>query len=281
MSLVSNISNGFKRSFRFKNVAGYTMLIQFGLSMLVGLMTIKYVNSSIGSSTNLMKIIEGYNHDVFQDLLRFESTGWSMIKTLICLTLGIYLLIGPFISGGLLSAYHKGLDQWNIFWSGGSKFYFSFLKMNLLIFLILGLSTLILGGFAFMFSTYGLENFLSEVPVLMGIGLVLLLIVLIAIYLISISTKAKWIMIQSEDKTVWSNFKLGIKSIKKRKTYYLVLGIVFLMLSILFAFLNNGLINYIPESGFLLMLLAFFLQLWVLFFRVFLRNAYLGSLVEE
>ena len=281
MSLVSNISNGFKRSFRFKRVAGYIMLIQFGLSMLVGLMTIKYVNSTIGNSTNFMKIIEGYNHDVFQDLLRFESTGWSMIKTLIWLTLGVYLLLGPFISGGLLSAYHKGQDQWNVFWSQGSRFYFPFLKLNLLVAIILAFFALLLGGATFAFATYGLENFVSEVPVLAGIGVTLLLLVLLIISLVTISSKAKWEMIQSEDFAVWGSFKTGIKSIRKKKLYYLMLGLIFLSVSLLFAFLANTLINCITESGFLLMLLAFLLQLLVLFFRVFLRNAYQAAIVED
>ena len=281
MSFVSNISNGFKRSFRYRKVAGYIMLIQFGLSALVGLMAIKYVNSSIGNSTNFMKIIEGYNHDVFQDLLRFESTGWSMIKTLIWLTLGIYLLIGPLISGGLLSAFHQGIDKWSVFWSGGSKYYFPFLKLNLLVFVIIGIIAAILAAGGFAFSTYGLETFVTEVPVLIGIFFLVFLLILVIIYFVSVSAKAKWQMINDEDKAVWRNFRFGLKSLKKKKGYFLLLGLVFLLLSFLFAFLSNALINCIPESGFLLMLIAFLIQLWVLFFRVFMRNAYQAALIEN
>jgi len=214
-------------------------------------------------------------------LLRFESTGWSMIKTLIWLTVGVYLLLGPFISGGLLSAYQKGHDQWDVFWSGGSRFYFPFLKLNLLIGALLAFLALILSGIGFFFSTYGLENFVSEVPVLVGVAILLFILILDIIFLVSVSTKTKWNMIKNDDKAVWRNFKLGLKSIKSRKGFYLLLGLVFLIISLLFAFFSNTLINCITESGFFLVLLAFLLQLSVLFFRVFLRNAYHGALIEE
>ena len=281
MSLMSNILHGFKQSFKFKRVSGYIMLIQFGLSMLVALLTIKYVNSSIGNSTNLMKIIEGYNHDVFQDLLRFESTGWSMIKSLIALTVGIYLFIGPMISGGLLNAFHKGIDQWNIFWSGGSRFYFPFLKLNLLVAFFLAIVSGVLGALAMAFSTYGLANFVSEIPVLIGIFVSIFILILVIIYLVSISAKAKWNMIEKEDTAVWKNFRAGMKGLKNKKTYYLVLGIVFLLFSLVFAFFTNTLINCISETSFMMMLLAFLIQVLVLFFRVFLRNAYQASLVSK
>jgi len=281
MSLVSNILTGLKKSFRFRRVSGYIMLIQFGLSMLVALMTIRYVNTSIGSSTNLMKIIEGYNHDVFQDLLRFESTGWSMIKTLIWLTIGIYLLIGPLISGGLLNAYHKGIDTWEVFWSGGSRFYFPFLKLNLFVFFLLAICAGILGAIGMAFTNHGLENFVTEVPVLVGIFSLIFLLLLLIIYLVSVSSKAKWNMIETEETSMWKNFRFGMKSLKKRKTYYIVLGIIFLAISLIFAFLANTLINCIPESSFVFMLIAFLIQLVVLFFRVFLRNAYQASLVTK
>jgi len=280
MSLISHISSGFKQSFRFKRVSGYIMLIQFGLSMLVALLTIRYVNTSIGNSTNLMKIIEGYNHDVFQDLLRFESTGWSMIKTLIWLTIGIYLLIGPLISGGLLNAFHKGIDKWDTFWSGGSRFYFSFLKLNLIVFLFFAIFAGILGAIGMGFANYGLANFVTEVPVLIGIFTLLFLLLLFVVYLVTVSAKAKWNMIETEDTSVWKNFRFGMKSIKKRKGYFLLLGIVFLALSLLFGFFANTLINCIPESSFVFMLIAFIFQLLVLFFRVFVRNAYQSSLVN-
>lgn len=280
MRAVSNIVKGFKRSFRFRRVAGYIMLIQAGLSVLVALLSINYVNTSIGRSTNLMKIIEGYNHDVFQDLLLYESTGWEMIKTLIALTVFVYLMLGPLISGGLFNAYHKESDHWNVFWKGGSRFYFSFLKLNVLILLILLICAGIIGFGAITFATHGLENFVSEVPVLIGVGVALFVAILFGIYLVSVSARIKWQMIENDDKRVWANFRLGLKNLKNKRMYLVVLGFLFLLLSAVVAFFSNALINCIPESGFALMLLAFVIQILVLFFKVFLRNAYQAAIIE-
>ena len=280
MSIVSNTISGFSKGFKFRRVAGYIFLIQLFLSLLIGILTIDYVTSSIGNSTNLMKIIEGYNHDVFQDLLRFESTGWSMIKTFIWLVLFIYFLLGPFISGGLLSSYHQGKDQWHSFWQGGSKWYFSFLKLNLLVFIYIILVGAILAAITFFFASYSLENMLTEIPALAAIFFSVFLLILYVIYIVSVSTKSKWNMIRNNDRAVWKNFRKGSKEVRSQFFYFLGLGILFLILSLGFGFLSNALINYIPESGFALMTVAFFLQLLVLFFRVFLRNSYYATIIK-
>ena len=280
MSLIKNSISGIKQGIKFRRVASYIFLIQLFLSLLIGVLTINYVNSSIGSSTNLMKIIEGYNHDVFQDLLRFESTGWSMIKTFVWLILLIYFFLGPFVMGGLLNSFHSGKDQWSAFWSGGSRRYFPFLKLNLLVLFFTLLIGGILAAIAFFFSNYSLENMLTEIPALVSIFTALFLFVIFLIYIVSISTLAKWKMIQNDDDSVWKRFREAGREVRKRIGYYILLGLLFLLFGFVFAILSNILINCVPESSFLLMALAFIMQLLVLFFRVFVRNAYYATLIK-
>lgn len=280
MKLFTNSISGFKEAFKFKRSAGYIFVIQLFLGLLVGVLTINYVNSSIGSSTNLMKIIEGYNHDVFQDLLRFESTGWSMIKSFIWLVLLIYLFLGPFIMGGLLSSYHSGLDKWSIFWRGGSQWYFPFLKLNLIVLFFIFLVGAIMGVIGFFFTNYSLENMLSEIPALAAIFGLIFLLILYVIHIVTISTKTKWNMIRENDILIWNNFKMAGSEVRKKFMYFILLGLLFLVLSLVFALLANAIINLIPESGFVLMLIAFLMQLLVLFFRVILRNAYYAAMLK-
>lgn len=280
MNLFSNIWTAAKISFGFKRVAWYIFLIQFFLSLLIGVLAIKYVNSSIGQSTNLMKIIDGYNHDVFQDLLRFESTGWSMIKTFTWLIVLIYLFLGPLIMGGLLNAYHKNKDNWDVFWTGGSKYYFSFLKLNLLVIVFLLIILALLGTIGFFFVNYSLANMLTEIPALVCIFSLLFIFGIFLIYFMSISTNAKWRMINEQDLSVWKNFRSATKIVKSKSLYFLLLGFAFAVLSFFFFFLSNTLINCIPESSFMLVLIAFLLQLLVSFFRVFLRNAYQCAIIK-
>lgn len=281
MSIFRNIVAGIKQGLQYKRVAFYIFLIQLFLSLLIGVLSINYVNSSIGSSTNLMKIIEGYNHDVFQDLLRFESTGWSMIKTFISLIIFVYILLGPFIMGGLLSCYHHTEDRWQVFWSGGSRLYFPFLKLNLLILFCLILVGGILSTIGFFFANYSLANMLTEIPTIVAICLLLFLLILYVIHIVSISTLAKWNMIRTNDFLIWRNFRKAAKVVRSRFGYYLMLGLLFFVLSLAFALLCNTVINCVSESNFLLMLVAFLLQLLVLFSRVFLRNGYYAALVHS
>ena len=279
MNLIQSISTGIMEGFKYRRIAGYILFIQILLSALVGVLSFNYIQESVGRSMNLYKIIDGYNHDVFQDLLRFESTGWTMIKSFAVVVVILYLIIGPFIMGGLLSAFKEGRDGWNVFWRGGSKFYKRFLKVNALILLVFAFNALIFGLLARFITNYGLNNFKSEVPILVCWGLIGLLLLVCIILLVSASTLAK-IEIMKHEVSPWRAFRSGFKNTGKNVFKYLVLGFTFLGISILFSFLANTLINSISESGFLLVLLALILQIFTLFIRVCFRNGYYNSIIN-
>lgn len=280
MMLIKIIWGGLKESLRFKWMAGFILLIQILLTSLIGVLTFYYVQGAIGHSTNLLKIIEGYNHDVFQDLLRFENTGWTMIKMFFLAILVLYFFIGPFIMGGLLFGLKRDEDNWQSFWNGGSKFYFPFLKLNLI---VAGITLAILGSFiaiAIFLFNYGILHFPSEIPTLIGIGILLVLFIVILIILVSTSTHTKWTIING-GKNVWKQFKKNLRLVRARGVFFTVLGFAFLVISFGFAFLINLVINCIPESGFLLVILALALQIFALFSRIGIRNAYYFSILSN
>jgi hypothetical protein len=280
MRLIKTIWNGLKQGLRFRKLAFFILLIQLLLATLIGILSYNYVQGSIGQTTNLLKIIEGYDHDVFQDLLRFESTGWIMIKTFTVVVIVLYLVIGPFIMGGTLHVFKENQDSWDTFWCGGSKFYLSFLKLNLLILFFLILFLALFGFAAFLLSNYGLQNFKSEVPIFWSVGLLILLYLMIGILLISISTQAKWELLKEQNK-VLKVFRLGLSKVWNKAFFYLSLGFVFLLISIAFIFLMNFIINCVPESGFLLVILALILQILSLYIKVCLRNGYYNAIINS
>ncbi len=280
MKLRDNIWIGIQQGIRFRRIAIYILLIQLLLATMIGVLAYNYIQDAIGHTTQLMKIIDGYDHDVFQDLLLFESTGWSMIKAFSWVVIGLYLLIGPFIMGGLLLAFKDQQDHWETFWKGGSRHYFSFLKLNIIVLGFLLLTFIILGAAGLSFTLYGLQHFLTELPMLYGVSGLFFVFLLIGIVLVSTSTRAKWIIICEQEK-IWTAFKMGFKQVRQQLFYFLFLGLFFLILSIGFAMAINLLINRIPESGFLLVLLALGMQVIALFIRVCLRNAYYGSILQE
>ena len=278
MSLVNNIWNGLKQGMRFRRIAFYTLMIQLVLSTMIGILSYNYIHISIGHSTNLFKIIDGYDHDVLQDLLRFESTGWAMIKAFTSVVILLYLLTGPFIMGGLLQAYRETKDQWETFWKGGTKFYISFLKLNSIILCLFLVLSALLVSLVYLSITYGHKHFLTEIPALAITAVLILLFFLTIIILVSISTHAKWAIITREA-GVWNALGISFNEVRQKLTSYLMLGILFLMISLGFAVSINFIINYIHESGFLLVFLALVLQIFSLFVRVCLRNGYYAAIL--
>ena len=280
MKLMKHIGRGLQQGFRFRRIAGYILLVQLLLATLIGILAYNYIQDSIGHTTQLMKIINGYDHDVFQDLLLFESTGWEMIKAFSWVVIFLYLIIGPFIMGGLLKSFKEQEDHWYIFWAGGSHYYFSFLRLNLIIIICLALIFAILGAIGVFFTFYGLQHFLTELPILYVSALLIVLFVFTGIIFISASTRAKWLILREEVKT-WKAFISGLKEVKSKLFHYLFLGLIFLLITIGFAVLINFLINNINESGFLLVLLALGLQVFALFVRVCLRNGYYAAILMD
>ena len=124
----------------------------------------------------------------------------------------------------------------------------------------------------------GLQHFLTELPILYASAFLIVLFVCVGIILISVSTRAKWLILREEVK-IWKAFTSGLKEVKSSLLHYLLLGLIFLLITLGFAVLINLLINNINESGFLLVLLALGLQVIALFVRVCLRNGYYAAIL--
>ena len=156
----------------------------------------------------------------------------------------------------------------------------SFLKLNLIILALFLVFTITFGIIGAWTLNYGMQNFLTEIPTYVIWGGLLILLILIIITLVSISTHTKWEIIEKESK-IWPSFKSAFKKVRQRFFYFILLGILFLAVSIGLAFLSNVIINYIPESGYFMILLAFLLQLFALYVRVCLRNGYYSAILSK
>ncbi|NNC94393.1 MAG: hypothetical protein HKN92_02455 [Chitinophagales bacterium] len=254
-------------------------MLQSFLSLLVGLLAYYYVTDSIGSSTAILKILDGYDHDVFQDLLLYEGTGWTMIKSFMVAVSIIYLIIGPFISGGLLYSFNEGHDKWSVFWHGGSVYYASMLKINLIQFFGVGILLGFLSWLGAKITNYGMENFLSEVPILIILGGLITLFVMITIFIVSVSVTAKWVII-TQDHKAWKSFRSSLHSVSRKLPYFLILGLSFIILSLIYLFITNFIINFLQESTLPLILLAVLLQVCFIYGRGFIRNGYYAAILK-
>ncbi len=282
MNILQNISRGFFHGFKYRRLASYIFLLQLFLALLIGVLSYNYIQGPVGHSTNLFNVMDGYDHDLFQDLLRFEGTGWRMIKSFLVAACLIYLFLGPFIIGGMLRVWNKRNDQWIIFWDGGTEYFAQLLKINLITLVLLtilaGLLTFI-GGF---WVNWGLENLLSEVPVLIGIAILVLDLMVVLIFLIAISLHAKNQVVNHHSKLgVFKLYYTSFKTVRSKFLKLIGIGFAWILLSLALLYFLNFLINCIPEQSLMLVLLAFLLQLLVLYLRVCLRNGFYWSILDE
>ncbi len=280
MNFVSNISSGIIASFKFKKLAIYTFSIQLFLSILIGSLGYSYIQENIGQSLQLASLMKGYNHDVIQDLTRVHHSGWLLLKQAISILVLTYLLMGPFISGGVFYGYASQSESLKTFIKGGVSHYKSILGLNALIIGIILLLTAIIGGASIYAFTNGLEYFTTEVPPLIIIGVLLLILLTALMILFTISTIGKWQIVYNEHTTIQA-FKFASSYVSNHFGYFLSLGIVYLLLSIALAFILNAAINIIPENTFIFVFLAFLIQLFSLFIRVIIRHGYWFSIIKK
>jgi len=282
MSIFKNILGGLAVGFRYKRLAVYIFLIQLFLALLIGVLTYNYIQGPIGHSTNLFNVMKGYDHDLFQDLLRFEGTGWRMIKSFLVTACLVYLLLGPFIIGGTLRVWEANDDQWIIFWDGGTEYFTRLIKLNLINLFVIGIAAGLIGFAGGIWTVWGLENLLSEVPVLIGIATLVILFISFLIFLIALSLHAKHAIVNLHSSL--NNFKqlrVSFKSIRPHFIKLLTIGFLWLLLSLTLFYVLNFLINWIPEPSLLLVFIAFCLQLMVLYLRVCFRNGFYWSILDK
>lgn len=282
MTIFQNISRGLLNGFKYRRLASYIFFLQLFLSLLIGVLSYNYIQGPVGHSVNLFNVMDGYDHDLFQDLLRFEGTGWRMIKSFLVAACFIYLFLGPFIIGGMLRVWNKRNDQWIIFWDGGTEYFSQLLKINVVTLLLLSILGGLLAFFGGLWVNWGLESLLSEVPVLIGIATIVLFLIVILIFLIAVSLRAKDQVVNYHSTMgVFKEMYVSFKAIRPKFFKLISIGFIWILLSLSLLYVLNVLINCIPEPSLILVFLAFLLQLLVLYLRVCLRNGFYWSILDK
>lgn len=279
MSFVSDIWKGINLGSKLPLLAVALLIIQVILTSVVGAASWSWMGDTIGHSVNTSKLILGYNHDVVQDLINQESTGYDIIKKIGFWIMFLFILISPFTSASIVGCIINSRNDFNAILAYGAKYYFKFLGL-LFIHLMMHLILLgILGYVGLMVLNNGLDYFISELPVLYLLGFLLLLYIIKAIIFISASVNAKQLIIR-EDLSVLTAFWHGLNHTLSRKFHYILLGISFLLISLIVAFLANVILNCIQESSLLMVLLALLVQGVILFLRNMIRVMYYASILK-
>lgn len=273
--MIKAFIQGWKIAFRSWRIAAIVYLLQFLLALVLGMMVYSELGSSIGNSLELKKLLTDYDHTVLSDLNNIHGGFQKIITSGLPWLILIWLIASVFISGGLLFSIDRKQYTWEMFWAGGARYFFSFLKIGLVFLGLFLLVTAIWIPLAGNFDTI-IPALPSEREYAFIIIFVLVLYLLFVLFLWGSATAAKFFKIK-ENTSIWQSIKKGFGWTWRHFTK--VEGLL-----ILFAFAQMGVVAlyWLIEgaSGMVsptLIWVFFFIQQVFVFFRILWRIGVYGG----
>lgn len=141
MKISTLFQYGFKMGMQQWRVTSIVYFFQLCLALTLGMQVHSVLESSIGHSLELNKLLHGYDHTVITDFLKVHGASITPLLGQLRWLLMTWFVFSVFINGGLL--YCSATDSTTTnpamrFWTGGASYFFPFLKISL-VFLVLAL----------------------------------------------------------------------------------------------------------------------------------------------
>jgi len=262
----------FKTGLQQWRIATVVYVFQVCLALTLGMQVYHVLEASIGSSLEINKLIQDYDHTVLTDFLKVHGASITPLIGQLRWLLLVYLLFAVFIDAGLLySAVQPQPVRVRSFWKGGALYFFPFLKIGLFFIVLFLLWTLIIWVPFAAFFQPSLQYFMSEI---FTVWLCLLLLViwlagLVLLFLWSVS--GRLIHIKTSAGLV-PCIRQGWQFFRNNKKRLLVLLLVFLLLNgaLLATYLLLEAATGMTSP--LLIVLFFCLQQAFVFFRIQIRQ---------
>lgn len=175
-----NMRNVFKQSFsigmRQWRIAAIVYVVQFCLALTVGMEVHNVLESSIGNSLEINKLLLHYDHTVLTDFLKVHGASITPLIGQLRWLLLVWLLFSVFIHAGLLvCAARPEQAEAQRFWTAGAAYFFPFLKISLFFLLLALVGTVVMFLPIALFMEPSLQYFSSEkYTVWLVLGLLLL-----------------------------------------------------------------------------------------------------------
>ncbi|MBK8427921.1 MAG: hypothetical protein IPL27_19000 [Lewinellaceae bacterium] len=192
----------------------HRLLVQFCLALTLGMQVHGVLESSIGHSLEINKLLQHYDHTVLTDFLKVHGASITPLIGQLRWLLLVWLLFSVFIHAGLLvCAARPEQTGGRNFWTAGAAYFFPFLKISLFFLLLALVGTVVLFLPIALFLEPSLQYFSSEkYSVWLVLGFLLLYgFGLIKLYVWSVLSRL------SHVETGASTFK----SIQKRPAHFL------------------------------------------------------------
>lgn len=262
-------------------IAAIVYFFQGCLALTLGMQVHSVLQSSIGNSLEINKLLAQFDHTVFTDFLKIHGASITPLIGQLRWLVPVWLVFSVFINAGLMYgvAFRGAREQKSvrIFWEGGFRFFFPFLKFSLL-FLLLALTLTILLWFPMaLFLEPSLQYFSAEKYT------VWLVLGLLAVYLMGLALIFVWsvlsrlVKIQTGNRIIRSA-RIGLQILGENKLRLLVLLLAFLAIQI-----GLMLLYWLLEAGIgmtthLGILVLFAIQQVFVFFRIQIRQLMYASM---
>jgi hypothetical protein len=249
-------------------VAAIVFGCQFALALTLGMQAHSVLESSIGNSLEINKLLINYDHTVMTDFLKVHGASITPLIGQLRWLLLVWLVFSVFMNAGMLyAATSKDQPTVKSFWVAGANYFFPFLKISL-VFLGMTLcwTTLIFLPIA-LFLEPSFQYFSSEqYSVWLVLGLLL-------IYFLGLAVLFIWSVISRLEKIrtgggILHNILKGWQVFRKNTRYFLLLLLGFIAFQLILFLLYWLLEAWIGMTSFVGIVFLFFIQQSFVFFRI-------------
>ena len=254
--------------------------IQFLLAMVLGMLVYNNLGAAAGRSLELKKLLYDYDHTVIQDIANVHGDFLGAMQAGLPWMILVWMIFSAFISGGLLFSIVKRVRTRDVFWAGGARFFFPFLKIGLFFLLVIAvLSAAIWVPLASDWQAM-VPKFPSEREYVFLLIGVFFLYVLLMLFIFGWATATKFFFIKrvrseggKEEMTVWQSIKNGLSWTAKNigKTEGTLILFTLLQLAVVFLYWTiEGSSGMVSST---LIVVFFLIQQLLIFFRILWRIA--------
>jgi hypothetical protein len=269
--MLSLIRTFFRGSLRHLQVAGLVYVIQLGLALTLGMQVYEVLESSIGQSLNLERLLEGYDHTVMTDFLKVHGASITPLIGQLRWLLLVWLLFSVFLNGALLfGAANQEAPTIGSFWQGGSRYFVRFLALAMLNLLLVTIWTAIIWIPTILHLQWALEFFDTEKVAVWSVIILMLcyLAGLAAWYVITIAARLEILQKQT---TIREAIVSAWRLLRKQWSAFFMLLLFFAVVQLLLLAFYWLMDTYLGMRSGLGIVIMVFTQQGVAYLRILLR----------
>lgn len=270
MSNINIVRSALGRAWRHKRLVWTIYLFQLLLAITIGLQVYQVIEASIGQSTNLDKLITGFDYTVIQDLINVHGASISPLIGQLRWYVLAYLIFSTFIHAGTLFVVVQKGNEWISFWKGGALYFLKFLALGVFFLSLLIIWSLLIWIPYVSKLFYMVEHWVNE-PMI-----IYLLIGLCVLYFLGLTLLFSWSLLtrlayMNGDISLFKSVQVGLVTLFSNIGSVYILSFSFAILIGLLYYANLCLEWYVGISSEFLIIAFFIIQQTVVWLKLMIR----------